>query len=105
MSKVRITTISASEALQGPVYSDLERLDRLQDHEIDFSDLPPLEPAAFARALVQRGGVLDKPNKPQVTLRLDAEVLAWFRSRGKGYQTEINSLLRAYMEAHRSETQ
>jgi uncharacterized protein (DUF4415 family) len=40
--------------------------------------------------------------KQQVTLRLDADVLDWFRARGRGYQTQINALLRAYVEAHRS---
>ncbi|MEY2834275.1 MAG: hypothetical protein RLZZ574_3535, partial [Cyanobacteriota bacterium] len=38
--------------------------------------------------------------KSQVTLRIDSDVLKWFKSQGKGYQTQINSLLRAYMEAH-----
>lgn len=40
--------------------------------------------------------------KKQVTLRLDADVLEWFRAQGRGYQTQINALLRAYVEAQRS---
>lgn len=40
-------------------------------------------------------------NKVQVTLRIDSDVLEWFKSQGRGYQTQINSLLRAYMDAHR----
>ncbi len=39
------------------------------------------------------------PRKEAISLRLDAEVLDWFRSRGPGYQTRINAVLRAYMEA------
>jgi uncharacterized protein (DUF4415 family) len=39
--------------------------------------------------------------KAQVTLRIDADVIEWFRRRGKGYQTRINSILRAYKDAHR----
>ncbi|MEW6667631.1 MAG: BrnA antitoxin family protein [Thermodesulfobacteriota bacterium] len=39
-----------------------------------------------------------------ITIRMHKEVLGWFRSRGRGYQTQINSLLRAYMEAHKAET-
>jgi uncharacterized protein (DUF4415 family) len=35
-----------------------------------------------------------------VTLRIDNDVLDWFKSQGRGYQTQINSLLRAYMEAN-----
>jgi uncharacterized protein (DUF4415 family) len=38
--------------------------------------------------------------KEQITLRLDADVLRWFRALGKGYQSQINQLLRAYMDAH-----
>jgi uncharacterized protein (DUF4415 family) len=39
--------------------------------------------------------------KAQLTLRLDADVLDWFRAQGRGYQTRINALLRAYRDAHR----
>ena len=46
--------------------------------------------------------LVSAPPKEHVTLRLDVDVLKWFRSQGKGYQTQINTLLRAYMEARRS---
>lgn len=55
----------------------------------------------FAKAVVRRG-IAAAPPKAQVTLRLDADVLEWFRSQGKGYQTQINTLLRAYMKARTS---
>ena len=72
----------------------------MTDREIDFSEVPELAPEAFARAMVRRG--LESPQpKAQLTIRLDADVLAWFREQGPGYQTRINSLLRAYMEAHK----
>lgn len=38
----------------------------------------------------------------QLTLRVDSDVLDWFKARGRDYQTQINALLRAYMEAHKS---
>jgi uncharacterized protein (DUF4415 family) len=41
------------------------------------------------------------PGKRQVTLRIDADVLEWFRSRGKGYQSRMNAVLRAYVETQR----
>ena len=41
------------------------------------------------------------PIKQPVTIRIDTDVLEWFRSRGKGYQTQINRLLRRYMEIHK----
>ncbi len=42
--------------------------------------------------------------KEQITLRLDKDVLAWFRTRGKGYQTLINAVLRGYYEHERLHT-
>jgi uncharacterized protein (DUF4415 family) len=81
--------------------TDWERVDALRDEEIDFSDNPEVTPEMFAKAIVRRG-LVGAPPKEQVTLRLDADVLNWFRSQGKGYQTRINTLLRAYMKARTS---
>jgi len=69
------------------------------DRDIDLSDLPEVEPRAFARALVRKG-LQPVPRKEQLTLRLDANVLAWFRAQGSGYQSQMNALLKAYREAH-----
>jgi uncharacterized protein (DUF4415 family) len=55
----------------------------------------------FAKAIVHRV-LVAAPPKEQVTLRLHVDVLQWFKSKGKGYQTQINALLRAYMEATRN---
>ena len=79
--------------------TDWDRLDALADDEIDFSDAPEITPEMFAQAVV-RDGLKQPAKKRQVTLRVDGDVLDWFRSQGKGYQTRINALLRAYMEAH-----
>jgi len=79
--------------------TDWERLDNMTDQEIDLSDCPEITPEKFAKAVVRQGLPVDK-NKTQVTLRIDHDVLEWFKSQGKGYQTQINRLLRAYMEAH-----
>lgn len=71
----------------------------MEDDDIDRSDVPEVEPRAFARALVRKG-LRPVPPKEQVTLRVDAEVLAWFRGQGKGYQSRMNAVLKAYKEAH-----
>jgi uncharacterized protein (DUF4415 family) len=81
--------------------TDWERLEAMTDEDIDLSDCPEITPEMFAKAIVKRG-VKPKPQKSQVTLRIDSDVLEWFKSRGQGYQTQINALLRAYMEAHKS---
>jgi uncharacterized protein (DUF4415 family) len=77
-----------------------QRIDAMSDEEIDLSDCLEVTPEQFANAMVRRG-LPSAKTKEQVTLRIDRDVLEWFKSRGRGYQTQINSLLRAYMEAHR----
>jgi uncharacterized protein (DUF4415 family) len=81
--------------------TDWKRLDALQDEDIDLSDALEITPEMFAKAVVRRG-LKPPPTKQQITIRLDDDVLKWFRAQGDGYQTRINSLLRAYMEAHRA---
>ena len=49
---------------------------------------------------VVRKGLKPVPPRRRVTLRLDADVLDWFKAQGKGYQDRINALLRAHMETH-----
>ena len=81
--------------------TDWERVDTLRDEDIDTSEHPEMTPEMFAKA-VARKGLKPIPRKQQVTLRLDTDVLQWIKDQGKGYQSRINALLRAYMEAHRS---
>ena len=81
--------------------TDWKRVRAMRDHDIDLSDSPEITPELFARAVVRRG-LKPKEPKVQLTIRMDKEVLEWFRARGRGYQTHISSLLRAYMEAHKT---
>jgi uncharacterized protein (DUF4415 family) len=78
-----------------------KHVNALQDEDIDLSDNPELTPELLARAVARRG-LRPLPRKQQVTLRIDSDVLQWFKTQGRGYQSRINALLRAYMEAHRS---
>lgn len=80
--------------------TDFNRIDALQDKDIDFSECPEITPEMFAKAVVRKGLKL-LPRKTQITLRLDVDVLEWFKTQGKGYQTRINALLRTYMRAHK----
>ena len=80
--------------------TDWKRLKAMTDDEIDLTEVPEVTPEMFARALVRRG-LKPVKRKSQITLRIDGEVLEWFKKQGQGYQTLINSLLRAYMEAHK----
>jgi uncharacterized protein (DUF4415 family) len=81
--------------------TDWKRLDAMKDEDINLSDVEEITPEMFARAVVRRG-LKPPPGKQQITIRLDEDVLEWFRAQGRGYQTRINSLLRAYMEAHQA---
>ena len=65
----------------------------------DLSENPELTPEMFAKAVVRRG-LGDKEKKAQLTICIDQDVLLWFKSQERGYQTRINDLLRAYMEAN-----
>jgi uncharacterized protein (DUF4415 family) len=83
--------------------TDWDRVDKLRDEEIDFSDSPEVTPEMFAKAVLRKG-LKPVSKKTQVTLRIDDDVLTWFKKQGKGYQTKINSLLKAYKEAHQKES-
>jgi len=67
----------------------------MPDEDIDYSDIPPLDDEFFKNAkLVKRS-----PRTEQISIRIDTEVLEWFKSHAqeKGYQTLINDVLRTYV--------
>ncbi len=70
----------------------------MPDAEIDYSDIPRQTGAV---QWTQPGALVPSENKQQVTLRLDADVLTFFRGTGKRYQSRINAALREYVQAHR----
>lgn len=71
---------------------DLERLAKMRDEDIDYSDAPRIDWSNAVR------GKFYRPVKQSVTVRLDADILAWLKSKGEGYQTRLNALLRRAME-------
>lgn len=74
---------------------ELLALSEANTDPIDFSDIPPLPEDAFKNAV---RGRLYRPTKEQVTLRIDTPTLEWFKnSTPKGYQTDINRVLREYV--------
>ena len=80
----------------GKQNNEIAALVALRDQEIDTSDIAEVKD--WGRAVV---GKFYRPIKEPITLRLDADVLAWLKSQGKGYQTRINNLLRAAMMRNR----
>jgi uncharacterized protein (DUF4415 family) len=75
---------------------ELRRLAERPDAEIDFSDIPPLKESFWKNAV---RNPFYRPVKQQLTVRLDADVVAWLRRQGKGYQTRLNRVLREAMLA------
>lgn len=75
--------------------TDWARIDAMRDEDLDLVDIPELDEAFFKNAVIRL-----PEKKVPVTIRLDREVLAWFKAQGKGYQSRINALLKAYKEAH-----
>ncbi len=73
--------------------TDWKRVDSMKDKDINLSELPEVSSAKFAKAVVRKG-LKPIPNKTQITLRIDTDVLNWFKA--QGYQTSINALLKAY---------
>lgn len=76
----------------------LKELAKRSDESIDYSDIPELDESFWKNAKV-----VPPKNKERLTVRFDADIVAWFKQQGQGYQTRMNAVLRSYYEAHRSE--
>jgi len=92
LSSTTETTTATTDAQR----EQLARLAALPDASIDTSDIPELSDDAW-RAGVR--GRFYKPVKQQITARVDADVLEWLKSQGKGYQGRLNAILRREMLA------
>ena len=75
--------------------TDWNRLETMPDSDVDCSDIPKLDKAFFQRAQVRM-----PTRKRSISLRVDPGILDWFQRQGRGYQTRINAVLKAYVEAH-----
>jgi uncharacterized protein (DUF4415 family) len=99
MTSRRITRISRDRTDKKRGRTDWRRLREMTEAEIraaaeSDADAALTTPEFWDTAHL----VLPRPPKTQVTLRLDADLLDWFRAQGRGYQTRINAVLRSYME-------
>ena len=97
-NRERITRVSSDEARRLKGETDYARLDSMTDDDIakavaDNPDAPPLD------IDWDKASIVIPPGKDIITLRLDRDVLEWLRAQGKGYQTLINQVLRAFYDA------
>ena len=101
MTEERITRVSRKQLAKMKDLTDWARLDAMTEEEIernaaDDPDNPPWTEEDWANARV-----VWPQGKAPVTLRLDKDIIAWFKARGRGYQTRINAVLRAFVEAQK----
>lgn len=88
----------SSDRLTPAQQAEIEALEALPDDKIDTRDMPEVRDWSGARR-----GLFFRPIKQQLTLRIDADVIAWFKNHtpnGEGYQPRINRAWRAYVEQH-----
>lgn len=74
--------------------AEIARLRRLADADIDYSDIPATDAAFWAKA-----EVTEPPGKSMISIRIDTDVLEWYRRHARRYQTLMNAVLRRYKDA------
>jgi uncharacterized protein (DUF4415 family) len=72
----------------------LERISNIKDEDIDYSDIPPLDEEFWSTAKL-----VIPEKKRAISLRIDKEILDFFKAGGRGYQTRINSVLKTYVRS------
>lgn len=92
--EVRVPADGPREPLSAEVLRELAELAARPDSEIDLTDMPEWTDDMFARAVQ---GKFYRPIKSQLTVRVDNDILAWLKAKGRGYQTRINAILRQAM--------
>jgi len=106
MRKEQHTVRHSAQALnvmraRGESRTDWERLDQMTEEEMAQTVATDPDWAEVPRDWYTRAvPFYPKGPKAQITLRLDQDILTWYKGQGKGYQTRINAVLRAYMDAH-----
>jgi len=76
----------------------LKEIKSIKDEDIDYSDIPELDENFWNNAVL-----VHPERKERLTVRFDAEMVAWFRKQGRGYQTRMNAVLKSFYEAHKNE--
>lgn len=92
--KMTSHTLNTLPPLTEAQRDNLKRLDALPDEQINYDDIPQLTNAQLAE---MQPAQFYRPLKKQITARVDADVLVWLKSQGKGYQSRLNAILRAAM--------
>lgn len=102
MKGKRTVRVSAAQAKKMTDKTDLRRLQRMTDKDIVRAAKGDPDAAILPRGFWKEALLIPPRAKRQVTLRLDAEVLDFFKRTGKGYQTKINRVLKAFVAAQQA---
>jgi uncharacterized protein (DUF4415 family) len=89
--KPKMVRYTAEELKKKVSKTDFAKLDALKDEDIDYSDIPELTDDVWEKMQ------LIDPGKKAISIRVDQDVLAWFKNQGGRYQRLINQILRHYM--------
>ena len=94
MSKNRIERRKAGDRRRGR--TDTARMSEMTEEELDAAAASDAENPPATDEWLKNAKLVERQRKEAISLRVDADVLAWFRSRGEGYQTLMNNALRSY---------
>ncbi|MCX7098765.1 MAG: BrnA antitoxin family protein [Methylococcales bacterium] len=87
-------SLNLAATLTGQQQAEIAALQAMPDEAIDYSDIPPLTEEFWQNAV---RNPFYNPSKTTTTVRVDTDVLLWLKSKGKGYQNQMNAILRAEM--------
>jgi uncharacterized protein (DUF4415 family) len=102
LRREKLVVVNVKNTKELPALTDdqrkqLEAIDNLPDDQIDFSDIPEMTEHKGPVYV----GLMYRPGKKSVTIRLDSDMVDWFKAQGKGWQTKMNWALRLYFATHR----
>ena len=100
MNEERITRRTLGDVREGR--TDWERLDAMNEEEIDEAARSDPDAQPFDAEFLRHAAILTPQPKKEIHMRVDEDVVEWFKKQGKGYQARMNAVLRAYMTAKSS---
>jgi len=97
MKKERIVRYSMNEIMKMKGRTDWKRVDAIPDEDIDTSDIPELTDEFWKNARL----LYPSKKKKMVSLRMDEDIIKWFKKQGVPYQSLMQAILKAYVESQR----
>jgi uncharacterized protein (DUF4415 family) len=101
MTEERITRVTLAQARRMKSKTDWARVDAMTEEEIERNALEDPDNPPWTEEDWKNARVVWPQGKAPVTLRLDKDIIAWFKLHGRGYQTRINAVLRGFVEAQK----